>query len=54
VVVLLAVVVVVVVAPHATSANRCWHLSTRRRSRWQRPGFAAAAVHWRAKRLHVR
>src|SRR6185369_10613135 len=54
VVVVLLVGVVVVVVPHSTSANRCRHLSTRRRSRSQRPGFEVAAVHWRVKRLQVR
>src|SRR4029453_15183837 len=56
VVALLPVVVVgvVVVAPPPTSANRCRHLTTRRRSRSQRPGFEVAAVHWRVKRLQVR
>jgi len=49
-----ATVVVVVVASHATSANRCVHLSRRRWSRWQRPGFEVVTMQWRAKRLQVR
>jgi hypothetical protein len=46
--------VVVVVAAHATSVNRCLHLSRRCTSRWQRPGFEVLATHWRVNRLQVR
>ena len=53
-VVVVVVLVVAVVASHATSANRCVHLSRRCRSRWQRPGFDGVTMHWRAKRLQVR
>jgi len=53
-VVVVMLLVVVAITSHATSANRCRHVSRRCRIRWQRPGFEVGPMHWRAKRLQVR